>query len=81
MPAFALTFDEIGKASASVQRKLLHAVEHQEVWPVGEDRSVRRGVRIVAASNIPLNGLVERGEFLEDLAAAPAVPRDAFRTA
>jgi DNA-binding NtrC family response regulator len=64
-----LFLDEIGKASPSVQRKLLHAIEHREIWPVGADRSVRLDVRIVAASNIPLNDLVARGQFLEDLAA------------
>lgn len=64
-----LFLDEIGKASPSVQRKLLHAIEHREIWPVGADRSVRLDVRVVAASNIPLNDLVERGQFLEDLAA------------
>jgi two-component system, NtrC family, response regulator HydG len=64
-----LFLDEIGKASPSVQRKLLHAIEHREIWPVGADRSVRLDVRLVAASNIPLQTLVERGDFLEDLAA------------
>jgi DNA-binding NtrC family response regulator len=64
-----LFLDEIGKASSSVQRKLLHAIEHREIWPVGADRSVRLDVRLVAASNIPLQTLVERGAFLEDLAA------------
>lgn len=70
-----LFLDEIGKASPSVQRKLLHAIEHREIWPVGGDRSVRLDVRIVAASNIPLQVLVERGRFLEDLAARLALFR------
>ena len=64
-----LFLDEIGKASGLVQRKLLHAIEHREIWPVGADRAVRLDVRLVAASNIPLQTLVERGTFLEDLAA------------
>ena len=64
-----LFLDEIGKASPGVQRKLLHAVEHNEVWPVGADRAVRLDVRLVAATNIPLESLVARGEFLPDLAA------------
>jgi DNA-binding NtrC family response regulator len=64
-----LFLDEIGKASGAVQRKLLHAIEHREIWPVGADRAVRLDVRLVAASNIPLATLVERGTFLEDLAA------------
>ena len=64
-----LFLDEIGKASFAVQRKLLHAVEHQEVWPVGADRSVRLNVRLVTATNVSLERLVELGEFLPDLAA------------
>jgi DNA-binding NtrC family response regulator len=64
-----LFLDEIGKASPSVQRKLLHAVEHGEVWPVGADRSVRLDVRLVTATNIPLAELVQQGQFLPDLAA------------
>jgi DNA-binding NtrC family response regulator len=64
-----LFLDEIGKASASVQRKLLHAIEHREIWPVGADRPMRLDVRLVAASNVPLQSLVDDGSFLGDLAA------------
>jgi two-component system, NtrC family, response regulator HydG len=64
-----LFLDEIGKASLSVQRKLLHVVEHGEIWPVGSDRVVRVDVRLVAASNVSLADLVRRGEFLPDLYA------------
>lgn len=64
-----LFLDEIGKASAAVQRKLLHAVEHHEVWPVGADRALRVNVRLVAATSVPLDELVARGEFLPDLAS------------
>jgi two-component system response regulator HydG len=64
-----LFLDEIGKASAAVQRKLLHAVEQHEVWPVGADRALRVNVRLVAATSVPLDELVERDLFLPDLAA------------
>ena len=64
-----LFLDEIGKASRGVQRKLLHAVEHKEIWPVGGDRAVRLDVRLVTATNISLESLVERELFLPDLAA------------
>ena len=64
-----LFLDEIGKASASVQRKLLHAIEHREIWPVGSDRGVRVDVRIVAATNVPLHVLVAEAGFLPDLLA------------
>jgi two-component system, NtrC family, response regulator HydG len=62
-----LFLDEIGKASPRVQAKLIHAVEYREIWPVGSDRSVRIDVRIVAATNVPLEELVDAGTFLSDL--------------
>jgi DNA-binding NtrC family response regulator len=64
-----LFLDEIGKASASVQRKLLHAIERREIWPVGSDRPIRIDVRLVAATNVPLTELVASGAFLPDLLA------------
>lgn len=64
-----LFLDEIGKASASVQRKLLHAIEHREIWPVGTDRPVRVDVRLVAATNVPLEVLAANNSFLPDLVA------------
>jgi two-component system response regulator HydG len=64
-----LFLDEIGKASASVQRKLLHAIERREIWPVGSDRAVRIDVRLVAATNVPLEQLVATAGFLPDLLA------------
>jgi DNA-binding NtrC family response regulator len=64
-----LFLDEIGKATPAVQRMLLHAVEHREIRPVGADQMIRIDVRLVVASNIPLQTLVERGVFLDDLAA------------
>jgi DNA-binding NtrC family response regulator len=64
-----LFLDEIGKASAAVQQKLLHAVEYGEIRPVGADRDVRVDVRIIAASNVPLEQLVLGERFLPDLHA------------
>ena len=64
-----LFLDEIGKTTRRVQQKLLHAIEHREITPVGTDRSLNLDVRIVAATNIPLAVLVERGEVIDDLAA------------
>jgi DNA-binding NtrC family response regulator len=64
-----LFLDEIGKLSLSVQRKLLHVIEHREVWPLGSDRPVRVNARMVAATNIPLETLVNQGAFLPDLHA------------
>jgi len=70
-----LFLDEIGKASRAVQQKLLHAAEYGEIRAVGSDRDIRVDVRIVLASNISLDDLVEQGEFLPDLFARVATFR------
>jgi DNA-binding NtrC family response regulator len=59
--------DEIGKASRSVQSKLLRVVERHEVRSLGEDRVQSLDVRFVAATSEPLDELVRGGEFLRDL--------------
>lgn len=64
-----LFLDEIGKASLAVQQKLLHAVEYGEVRPVGSDRAITVDARIIAATNVPLEHLVETERFLPDLEA------------
>jgi DNA-binding NtrC family response regulator len=64
-----LFLDEIGKTSATIQQKLLHAVEYGEVRPLGSDRVMRIDARIVAASNIALAERANAGSFLPDLYA------------
>ena len=63
-----LFLDEIGKASPAVQRKLLHVVEDGTLLQYGTDRTMRVDVRVVAATNVPLEQLVQDGRFLPDLA-------------
>lgn len=62
-----LFLDEIGHMSQEMQAKLLHAIEHREIRPVGatENRSIN--VHIVAATNRNLREAVESGEFRRDL--------------
>lgn len=62
-----LFLDELGKASLTVQRKLLHLIDRGEITPIGADRSVPLDVRIVAATNVSLDALVKQGAFLPDL--------------
>jgi DNA-binding NtrC family response regulator len=61
--------DEIGKASRRVQQLLLHVVEYGEVKPLGSDRVIRIDARLVAATNVSLESLVETNSFLPDLRA------------
>ena len=61
-----LLLDELGKASLSVQRKLMHVMEQRELRPVGSDRYVRVDVRLVFATNVSLARLVAGGMVLPD---------------
>jgi len=62
-----LFLDEIGDLPVSLQPKLLRVLEERAVTPLGSDRSVEVDVRLVAATNQPLEELVERGDFRQDL--------------
>ncbi len=64
-----LLLDEIVDLPASIQPKLLRLLEENEVVPLGEHRAVRIDVRIVAATQTPLEELVARGTFRQDLRA------------
>jgi transcriptional regulator with PAS, ATPase and Fis domain len=59
--------DEIGKAPAALQAKLLRVLDTGEVRRVGGVEAIHVNVRIVAATNRDLPGLVDRNEFLPDL--------------
>jgi DNA-binding NtrC family response regulator len=62
-----LLLDEIGEIPLALQPRLLRVLETGEVKPVGSDSNVSVDVRIIAATNQDLVGLVESGEFREDL--------------
>lgn len=62
-----LFLDEIGNLPAASQIKLLRVLESREVLPLGSDRAVAIDVRLIAATNQPLEQLVSDGRFREDL--------------
>jgi two-component system nitrogen regulation response regulator GlnG len=62
-----LFLDEVGDTSASLQVKLLRALQNGSVRRLGESAERPVDVRIIAATNRPLDQLAERGEFREDL--------------
>lgn len=62
-----LFLDEIGNLPAASQTKLLRVLESREVLPLGGDQPVPIDVRLIAATNQPLEQLVREGRFREDL--------------
>lgn len=62
-----LFLDEVGNLPPPLQTKLLRVLESREVLPLGSDQSVAIDVRLVSATNRPLEELVAQGLFREDL--------------
>jgi len=62
-----LFLDEIGHMPMSCEVKLLRAVEHKQIIPVGSTEPVDVDVRLVAATNKDLLEEIKAGRFREDL--------------
>lgn len=62
-----LLLDEIGDLSAQVQAKLLRVLQEREVRRLGETRTRKLDLRLVAATHRDLERLVEAGSFRGDL--------------
>ncbi len=62
-----LFLDEIGDMPMEAQTRLLRVLQSGEVTTVGGTRPVRVNVRIIAATNKELPGLIAEGRFREDL--------------
>ena len=62
-----LFLDEIGEVPLALQAKLLRVLQEQELERVGDTRTRKVNVRVIAASNRDLKKEVDEGRFREDL--------------
>src|SRR5687767_9775364 len=62
-----LFLDEIGDMSANTQAKILRVLQEHEFERLGGTRTLKVDVRLIAATNRDLPGMVQAGQFREDL--------------
>jgi DNA-binding NtrC family response regulator len=62
-----LFLDEIANLSLSLQSKILRVLQLREVTRVGSGRSIPVNIRILSATNRPVEKMVEEQTFREDL--------------
>ena len=63
----SIFFDEIGNIPGDTQAKLLRVIQEKEFMRLGGVEVMKTDVRLIAATNADLEGLVQQGAFREDL--------------
>ncbi|GAA5509817.1 sigma-54 dependent transcriptional regulator [Novipirellula caenicola] len=62
-----LFLDEVGDMPMSTQIKLLRVLEESQITRVGDNKSIKVNVRLISATNRPLEDMIETGVFRNDL--------------
>lgn len=62
-----LFLDEVGDMPMSTQIKLLRVLEEHRITRVGDNKSIKVNVRLISATNRPLEDMVAQGTFRNDL--------------
>ena len=62
-----LFLDEVGETSPAMQVKLLRALQERTIRRVGGTQEIEVDVRVISATNVPLDRLVQEKRFREDL--------------
>ncbi len=59
--------DEIGNLTLPLQVKLLSVLQNRKVTRIGSNKEIPVDVRLICATNMPLNEMVQKKTFREDL--------------
>ncbi|HWI92750.1 MAG TPA: sigma-54 dependent transcriptional regulator [Flavisolibacter sp.] len=62
-----LFLDEIGEMNIDLQAKLLRVIENGEFIKLGDTKTTKVNIRVIAATNRDLSESIKHGEFREDL--------------
>ncbi|MEP6168423.1 MAG: sigma-54 dependent transcriptional regulator, partial [Rhodopirellula bahusiensis] len=62
-----LFLDEVGDMPMSTQIKLLRVLEESQITRVGGNKSIKVNVRLISATNRPLEEMIDAGTFRNDL--------------
>jgi two-component system NtrC family response regulator len=63
----SLFLDEIAELPLELQTRLLRVLQEKMLEPVGSERSIPLNVRVLCATNQPLEAQVQAGKFRQDL--------------
>jgi two-component system response regulator HydG len=62
-----LFLDEVGDMPMSTQIKLLRVLEEHQITRVGDNKPIKVNVRLISATNRPLESMIDDGLFRNDL--------------
>lgn len=62
-----LFLDEIGNLSVPAQVKLLSVLQTRQITKVGDNKAIDIDVRLISATNMPVDKMIKEGSFREDL--------------
>lgn len=62
-----ILLDEIADIPVSLQTKLLRVLQEKEIQPLGQTKTIKIDVRVLASTNQNLEEKISKGEFREDL--------------
>ncbi|QEF99330.1 DNA-binding transcriptional response regulator [Stieleria maiorica] len=62
-----LFLDEVGDMPMSTQIKLLRVLEESKITRVGDNKAIKVNVRLISATNRPLETMIDAGTFRSDL--------------